>query len=93
MSMVTHYPWDGGAIDAAFKQIFGVGTLHKTVKAVCGRRVSTAHASADGVSCPACLDKIREELAMHEAFTKERPDLIEAVKPHADRCRKALGAA
>ncbi len=93
MSEITHYPWDGGAIDAAFKEVFGVGTKHKTVKTRCEKRVSTAHASPEGVTCPECRAAIQSDIDFCEQMKRERPDLpaLKTLAGSENQWRKALG--
>ena len=80
---MNHHPWDSGAIENAFVQVFGTGVLsliaHKTVKAKCGKRVSVKLADALGpVTCQECRAELEREQAGYikiaEFSEKQFPD-------------------
>jgi len=59
---MNHMPWDNGTIDAAMKQVLGIGSVNKTTKTRCGKRVSISQANYNQpITCSACLVDIETE--------------------------------
>lgn len=62
-SILIHYPWDDGACDSAFLEVFGVVPPQKTIKTKCGKRVlkSTTKDVSALVTCDVCLAEMDRE--------------------------------
>lgn len=85
----VHMPWDRGVIDASMKALFGVGSLHKTVKTICGARVPVARAVVEGVTCPACCAELRRLLEQVEAVAVTDARFVKAANDERDFFKRA----
>lgn len=88
-----HMPWDRGAIDAALKDIFGVGRINKTIKTTCGARVPLARAAVVNITCPLCCAELRAQLNQFEEIAKAhpRPDFVKAAAAEREFFKNACG--
>jgi hypothetical protein len=67
--MMTHFPWDDGAISGTW---LAVG--QKTIKAQCGARVAMSAITLDGhIACPACRAKLETRALECEAVARDYP--------------------
>lgn len=85
-SKTNHQPWDDGAVDDAFKSVFGASarelTSQKTVKTRCNKRVPVARAVAGKpITCGNCNEQINstKEFTLEAAIAVNDQHILRSI--------------